>query len=77
MSFDSLCIHISPLSSHSSKLMSQCWRKDSEERSTFSQLSAIVEKRLASIAELGMVLMNPTEEVEQLGKCINRLKLVG
>ncbi len=51
--------------------MHQCWREDPEERPTFSQLSAIVERLLTSIAGytgLGMVLLNPIQEAEQLSK---------
>ncbi len=58
-------------SSHSSVLMRKCWREDPEERPTFSQLSSIVERLLTSIAgytELGMVLLNTIQEVEQLSK---------
>ena len=65
-----LYIH-SLLSSHSSEVMSQCWREDPEERPTFSQLSSIVERLLISIAgytELGMVLLNPLQEAEELSK---------
>ncbi len=53
--------------------MRQCWREDPEERPTFSQLSAIVESLLTSIAgyiELGMVLLNTSQEEEELRKCI-------
>ena len=53
--------------------MRQCWREDPEERPTFSQLSSIVERLLTSIAgytELGMVLLNPIQEAEQLSKCM-------
>ncbi len=60
-------------SSHSSVLMRKCWREDPEERPTFSQLSSIVERLLTSISgytELGMVLLNTIQEVEQLSKCI-------
>ncbi|XP_064398663.1 hepatocyte growth factor receptor-like [Halichondria panicea] len=56
-----------------SKLMRQCWREDPKERPTFSQLSAIVERLLTSIAgytELGMVLLNTSQEAEQL-ECDN------
>ncbi len=51
--------------------MSQCWREDPEERPTFSQLSSIVERLLTSISgytELGMVLLNPLQEAEELSK---------
>ncbi|XP_064398639.1 plexin-A2-like [Halichondria panicea] len=54
-----------------SEVMSQCWREDPEERPTFSQLSSIVERLLTSISgytELGMVLLNPLQEAEEL-KC--------
>ncbi|XP_064398640.1 plexin-A2-like [Halichondria panicea] len=56
-----------------SEVMRQCWREDPEERPTFSQLSSTVDKLLTSIAgytELGMVLLNTVQEVEQL-KCDN------
>ncbi len=54
--------------------MRQCWKEDPEERPTFSQLSAILERLLTSISgytELGMVLLNTIQEVEQLSKFWN------
>ncbi len=51
--------------------MRKCWREDPEERPTFSQLSSIVERLLTSIAgytELGMVLVDTSQEEEQLSK---------
>ncbi len=62
-----------PTHACSSAVMRQCWREDPEERPTFSQLSAIVESLLTSIAgyiELGMVLLNTSQEEEELRKCI-------
>ena len=53
--------------------MRKCWREDPEERPTFSQLSSIMERLLTSISgytELGMVLLNTIQEVEELSKCI-------
>ncbi len=66
------CMYTFPPYPHTcrSKLMRQCWREDPKERPTFSQLSAIVERLLTSIAgytELGMVLLNTSQEAEQLG----------
>ena len=64
-------------SSPSSVVMRKCWREDPEERPTFSQLSSIVERLLASISgytELGMVLVDTSQE-EELSKCINYMDL--
>ncbi|XP_064388277.1 hepatocyte growth factor receptor-like isoform X2 [Halichondria panicea] len=50
-------------------VMRKCWREDPEERPTFSQLSSIVERLLTAIAdytELGMVLVDTSQEEEQL-----------
>ncbi|XP_064398652.1 plexin-A2-like [Halichondria panicea] len=52
-----------------SVVMRKCWREDPEERPTFSQLSSIVERLLASISgytELGMVLVDTSKEEEEL-----------
>ncbi len=49
--------------------MRKCWKVDPEERPTFSQLSSIVERLLTGIAgytELGMVLVDTSQEEEQL-----------
>ncbi len=62
-----------PLHSLSSVVMHQCWREDPEERPTFSQLSSIVEKLLTSVAgytQLGMVLLDTSQEEEQLSKLV-------
>ncbi len=51
--------------------MRKCWREDPEERPTFSQLSAIVERLLTSIAgytDLSMVLQDTSQEEEELSK---------
>ena len=58
-------------------MMRKCWSEAPEERPTFSQLSSIVERLLTSISgytELGMVLLNTIQEVEQLSKCIQLFK---
>ncbi len=60
--------------------MRRCWKKDSEERPTFLQLSTIVERLLTSISgytELGMVLLNTIQETEQLSKCIKLALMIG
>ena len=53
-------------------MMRKCWRKDPEERPTFSELVAIVEKQLVSLSsytEFSMVLENVnSQDQEQLSE---------
>ncbi len=60
--------------SPSSVVMRKCWREDPEERPTFSQLSSIVERLLTAISgytELGMVLVDTSQEEEELSKSVS------
>ena len=53
--------------------MRKCWREDPEERPTFLQLSSIVERLLTAIAgytELGMVLVDTSQEEEEHSKSV-------